>query len=276
MIFPFTLRVRTIIFFQGLHRGEQNDLPDGVAVGKQHDTAVDADAQTARGRHTVLQGGKEVLVHHAGFVISLIPQLHLLLEAAPLVDGVVELGEGVAHLTVADEQLEPLGEPGVLGGPLGQWGHIHRMHGDEGGLDQPLLHLLIKALIQGVAPGLVRGLGQLHADGLGGSHRLLVTVDGHEVDAAVLLHRLMHRHAGPSGSQVDLLPLPLHLVGAQDLLGGGGEQVLEQIHHVVEIGVGLVELHGGELRIVLRVHALIAENATDLIHPVQTAHNETL
>ena len=86
----------------------------------------------------------------------------------------------------------------------------------------------------------------------------------------------MHRHAGPSGSQVDLLPLPLHLIGAQDLLGGGGEQVLEQIHHVVEIGVGLVELHGGELRIVLRVHALIAENAADLIHPVQTAHNETL
>ena len=42
-------------------------------------------------------------------------------------------------------------------------------------------------------------------------------------------------------SQVDLLPLPLHLIGAQDLLGGGGEQVLEQIHHVVEIGVGLVE-----------------------------------
>ena len=66
-----------------LHGGEQNDLPDGVAVGKQHDAAVDADAQAARGRHTVLQGGEEVLVHHAGLVIALGPQLHLLLEAAP-------------------------------------------------------------------------------------------------------------------------------------------------------------------------------------------------
>ena len=57
-----------------------------------------------------------VLVHHAGLVVALVPQLHLRLEALALVDGIVELGEGVAHLTVADEQLEPLGEAGVLRG----------------------------------------------------------------------------------------------------------------------------------------------------------------
>ena len=43
---------------------------------------------------------------------------------------------------MADEQLKPLGEPGVLGGPLGQRGHIHRVHRDEGGLDELVLQAL--------------------------------------------------------------------------------------------------------------------------------------
>ena len=86
----------------------------------------------------------------------------------------------------------------------------------------------------------------------------------------------MHGHAGPAGGQVDVLPLPLDLIGAQNLLGGGGQQVLEQVHHVVEIGVGLVELDGGELRVVLGVHALVAEDAADLIDPVHAAHDEPL
>ena len=159
---------------QGLHRGEENHFPNAVGAREHHDAAVDADAQAARGGQAVLQGGDEVLVHHAGLVVPLGPQLHLLLEAAALVDGVVELGEGVAHLAAADEQLEALGEPGILGGALGQGGHVHRVHGDEGGLDQLLLHPLVKDLVQGVAPGLVRRLGQLHPDGLGGGHRLLV------------------------------------------------------------------------------------------------------
>ena len=260
---------------EGLHRGEQNDLTDGIRIGQEHDATVDADAQTARGRHTVLQGGEEVLVHHAGFVISLIPQLHLLLEAAPLVDGVVELGEGVAHLTAADEQLKPLGEPGVLGRPLGQGGDIHRVHGDESGLNEHPLHLLVKALVEGVAPG---GLHSVHVDAhaLGGGHGRLVAVDGHEVHPQVLLDRLGHGQPGPARGQADLLPLPGDLIGPQDLLGGGGEEGLKQVHHVVEVGIGLIELHGGKLRVVLGVHALVAENATNLVHPLQAAHDQAL
>ena len=96
--------------FQRLHRGEENNLPNGVGVGQHHHAAVNADAQAARRRQAVLQSGDKVVVHHAGFVVALVPQLHLLLKALALVDGIVELGEGVAHLTVTDEQLKPLGE----------------------------------------------------------------------------------------------------------------------------------------------------------------------
>ena len=35
----------------------------------------------------------------------------------------------------------------------GQGADLHGVHGDEGGLDQGLLHLLVEGLIQGVAPG---------------------------------------------------------------------------------------------------------------------------
>ena len=44
----------------------------------------------------------------------------LRLETLVLVDGVVELGEGVAHLAAADEHLIALGERGLLGAALGQ------------------------------------------------------------------------------------------------------------------------------------------------------------
>ena len=119
-------------------------------------------------------------------------------------------------------------------------------------------------------------LGQLHANGLGGRHGLLVGGDGHKVDAAVLLHRLVHGQAGPAGGQIQLLTLPLQLIGAQQLLGGGGEQILKQVHHIVEIGVGLIQLDGGKFRVVLYVHSLIAEQTADFIYPFHTADNQPL
>ena len=79
----------------------------------------------------------------------------------------------------------------IAGRALGQGRHVHGVHGDKGGLNELLLHLLVKALVQSVAPGLVGGLRQLYADGLGGSHGLLIGGDGHKVDAAVLLDRLV-------------------------------------------------------------------------------------
>lgn len=99
--------------FQRLHRGEENDFPNGVGVGQQHDAAVDADSKAAGGGQAVLQGVDIVLVHHASLAVALGPQLHLLLEPLLLVDRVIQLGEGVAHLAAADEQLEPLRQPGI-------------------------------------------------------------------------------------------------------------------------------------------------------------------
>jgi len=69
---------------------------------------------------------------------------------------------------------------------------------------------------------------------------------------------------------------PLDMVGTQDLLGGSGEDALQNVHHAVQIGVGLIQFTGGELRVVLGVHALVAEDAAHLVHSLQTAHDEPL
>ena len=47
-------------------------------------------------------------------------------------------------------------------------------------------------------------------------------------------------------------------------------------HHAVEIGKGLIQLDAGELGVVLGVHALVAEDAANLVHAVHAAHDQAL
>ena len=75
----------------GLHRGEQQNIADGGAVGEQHDQAVHTEAQAARGGQTVLQC-VDVIVIHLSLAIGLdgLALGDLTLKAALLVDGVVQ------------------------------------------------------------------------------------------------------------------------------------------------------------------------------------------
>ena len=52
--------------------------------------------------------------------------------------------------------------------------------------------------------------------------------------------------------------------------------VLGNIHHAVVIGVCLIQLDGGELRVMTGVHALVAENTADLVYALQTAYDQAL
>ena len=60
-----SLSVLLLLFLlpHGLHGGEEQNVPYGIAVGEQHYEAVEAEAQAARGGHAVFQGVDEVLVH---------------------------------------------------------------------------------------------------------------------------------------------------------------------------------------------------------------------
>ena len=104
---------RSLVRFRA-HRGEQQHIADGGAVGEQHHQTVHAEAQTARGGQAVLQCVHVVVVHLCLAVgLDGLALGHLTLKAALLVDGIVQLAEGVAVLGAVDEILKALGEGGV-------------------------------------------------------------------------------------------------------------------------------------------------------------------
>ena len=65
-------------------------------------------------------------------------------------------------------------------------------------------------------------------------------------------------------------------IGSEIFLGKRGVNALGDVHHVVEIGVGLIEFNRGEFGVVLGVHALVAEDAADFINPVHAADDQAL
>ena len=88
---------------------EQDDLADAASARQDHHEAVDTHAETAGGRHPVLDRRQELLVEAVGvLVLEPASEQFLLFHALPLVERIVQLGEGVANLHTGDEALEPL------------------------------------------------------------------------------------------------------------------------------------------------------------------------
>ena len=139
-----------------------------------------------------------------------------------------------------------------------------------------LLDLLVEAGVKRVAPRLFGSLRQLDADCLCRSNGLCVVGDRTKINADILLDGIYHRQPRPAGGQIDRFAHPVQLIGSEVFLGEGGVNALSDVHHVVEIGVGLVELDRGEFGVVLGVHALVAENTADLVHAVHAADDQAL
>ena len=199
-------------------------------------------------------------------------QAHLLLETGPLVDGVVELAESVAELVPVDEILKPFGQVGIVLLALGQGRDIHRIIGHERRLNKRGLHILVKQGGQAVAAlGL---LFHMHAHGVQAGARLLIRFPAVVIHPTGILYGLRHGHAPPRGLELDHLSLIGHTGGAAHRPGHVGVKFFDHFHHVVVVGVCLVGLHAGELRVVRSVHALVAEQPAHLVHAVETAHNQ--
>ena len=92
-------------------RGEQNDLADRAPAGEDHHQAVQPQTEAAGGRHPVLERSDEVLVEGLRLLVAGPAKILLLLEATPLLVGVVQLAERVRDLDSSNEALEALREP---------------------------------------------------------------------------------------------------------------------------------------------------------------------
>ncbi len=85
-----------------------------MAVGKQHDHPVDADAQAGGGRQAVLQRRDVVFVIEHSFVVAGVLGADLIGKALRLILGVVQFREAVADFPSADKEFKPVGEKRVF------------------------------------------------------------------------------------------------------------------------------------------------------------------
>ncbi|GKT46492.1 uncharacterized protein ColSpa_06674 [Colletotrichum spaethianum] len=227
----------------------------------------------------------EVLVDELGLVVTLILLACLFLKAQSLVEGVVQLGVGVDNLLLAHEGLESLAQTGDLTVVLGEGAHDLRVAEDEGGVDTLLLDVLADELVDHAGVGEGRRALELHLledlleelVGLGS----VQLVGGGELLAGGLLELGNHLEALPGLLPVDLVHLTvlgveLGLVAAGDVLDEAADQLLSQVHNVVDIGEGLVELAGGELGVVGEVDALVSELTTKLVDAVEATNDKLL
>ena len=86
---------------------------------------------------------------------------------------------------------------------------------------------------------------------------------------------LAHGQAGPLG-EVNGVAVEFGEGGAVDLAGDELDEIFSNLHEVVVVGVGLVELEHGEFRVVLGADALVAEVAIDLVDAIESADDEAL
>ncbi len=253
---------------------EEEDVANGGRIGQQHDQAVDADAHATSRRHAVLESTDVVVVKAHGLVVAHALRLNLSMETLSLIDGVVELGEGVGVLVADDEQLETLGQLGVVGLLLGKRAHLERVVDDEGRLDELLLGNGLENLSDklALAPSLLGMTAVLLEDG----NQLFAAALEADLFAGAFACKLHHGGNAPVASQIDLLTLVLDLQGAAGGHSCSLDVALGELHHAVQVGEGLVSLHGGELGVVVRVHALVAELTADLEYLLKTADEQTL
>src|SRR5690606_42011251 len=96
--------------------------------------AVDTDTLACSRRHAVFQRADEVGIEMHGLVVAGVLLGHLGVEALGLILGIVQLGIGVGNLTAADEQLEAVGDVGVLVVATRQRRDLERVLGNKGRL----------------------------------------------------------------------------------------------------------------------------------------------
>ena len=195
-------------------------------------------------------------------------------EALTLVNRVIQLGIGVGHFPAVDEEFKAFHMLRIVRFALGQRGDFNRMLGQEGRLDQVFFYKGVKEQIQNIA--LLVAFLILDSLRFGGGSCFLQRMDLMEIHAAVLLHRFRHGDPCKRLSEIDLGPVVGDNGRTQNLLRHMTVQVFRQIHHAVEVRIGLVQLHQGKLGVVLCIHPLIAEDPADFVDLFQTAYDQPL
>ena len=207
-------------------------------------------------------------------LIALRQQLLLCAEAFTLVYRVVKLGVSISHFPAVHEELKPLHIVRVIRLAFGEGGYFNRMIGDKCRLDHVLLGKFLKEEIENITLLMAR----LKCNSLffGNSLCLVVAVYLVEVDARILFHRVKHTYSLKRLAEIHLDPVVGYHGSSQNLFCHITVQILGKLHDSMIIGIRLIQLHKGKLRVVPGINSLIAEYPAYLIHLFKTAHNKPL
>ena len=190
-----------------------------------------------------------------------------------LIDRIVELGISVGDLLAVDKELEALHQALRRAVFFGQRRHFDRVISDIGGLDQMILHLFAEEFVDQLAFAHrfvdldVKFLAQV-------AQRLFVHAA--DIDPRVSFDGLEHGQPLVWPREIDLAIAHLHHGAAGHFARHAFEALLHHFHHPDVVLIGHVDLHRGELGIVRAVHALVAEHFAELIHPVESTHDQAL
>ena len=91
----------------------------------------------------------------------------------------------------------------------------------------------------------------------------------------MLGHEFCHRRPAEGRIEVYLGPLIVD-DPSSEFVCAGHDYLLRKVHHVLVIGVGPVDLKGGELWVMLHIHSLVAELLPYLVYPAEHADHKPL
>ena len=142
---------------------------------------------------------------------------------------------------------------------------------NEGGLNQVLLAELFEEEVDDVALGVT--LLEFYMMLLSKLLCLGIICNGIEINTGIFLDTINHGNAFEWLAKVDLNAIVCDYRGTADGLCQMLKHALGEFHHPLVIGVCLVQLHQGKLRIMSGIYALITEYTADFVYSLQSTHN---
>ncbi|MPN07891.1 hypothetical protein SDC9_155163 [bioreactor metagenome] len=104
--------------------------------------------------------------------------------------------------------------------------------------------------------------------------RILVGIPVVIINARVLFHRFHHRHPLPGSRHIDFSPLIGNDVASRYLVGKGRIEFLDKFHHILIIGISLIQFNRGKFRVMLYAHSLVTEYTADFIYLFKSSDNQ--
>ena len=196
-------------------------------------------------------------------------------EAGRLVFRVVQLGEAVGDFAAHHEQFKTLGDAGHRVGSARQWRHFDRVVDDIGRFPQlSFSRLFEQRQLQRAQAGRGERLDAEFLQFFLDEFRIVQLLGS--VARSVLVDRFDDGQAVERLGQVQLAAAVGQGGGAVRIDGGLADDGFREVHQPFVVGVGRVEFHHREFRVVTDRHAFIAEVAVDFEHAVEAAHDQAL